>query len=473
MLTRRSAIRLGALGGAGLLLSGGRAAAGTAPAVTPPAPFTVPLSVPPVLRPVRRTLTSDVYALTMKEADVEILPGVTTRVRGYGGLFPGPTIRARADRTTVVTHTNGLTVPASVHLHGGHTPSADDGQPMDMVMPGGRRTYTYPNQQVASTLWYHDHAHHTEAESVFLGLAGTYLLSDAWEDCLRLPSGDQDVVLMLRDVKLDEQGGIAFSMLDGSAERDILLVNGRPQPYMKVSGRKYRLRLLNSSNGRHYLLGLDNGDALTQIASDGGLLPAPVPATTVALSPGERVDVVVDFARYAEGTRLVLTNTDPEAVDRTRDVLRFDVGAPEPDDSLLPDRLRPLPALGAATVTRDVVLDFDPVSGDPTIDGKVYDPDRVDTQVAFGADEIWRVYNKDVTFRHNFHVHGVHFRVLDRDGTPVSGHEAGWKDTVAIPNGSTVRLQARFDRHTGRYLYHCHMLEHSSMGMMAQYEVLS
>ncbi len=471
MLNRRDAIKLGTLSGAALLVPGGRAGRALVRRNAVPAPYSVPLSVPPVLQPVSRSSTTDTYAVTMKEADVEILPGVQTRIWGYEGHFPGPTIKARTGRKVVIKQTNALENGASVHLHGGHTPSADDGQPMDMVMPGMSRDYTYPNLQIASTLWYHDHAHHTEAEAVFRGLAGTYLLTDELEDALKLPSGDQDVVLMLRDARFDDKGQIVYSMFDGPDARNVLLVNGRPQPYMKVSGRKYRLRFINGSNGRHYVLGLSNGDPLTVIASDGGLLPSPVDASAIAMSPAERVEVVIDFAKYPAGTQIVLTNTDPEAIDGTREVMRFDVGDKAQDDSRLPDRLRVLPPVGTATNTRDIVLNFDLLTGNPTINGKVYDPERVDEQMAFGVDEIWQVTNKDTTFRHNFHMHGLHFRVLDRDGKAVTGHEAGWKDTVSVPGGSTVRLNARFDTNVGRYVFHCHMLEHSSMGMMATYEV--
>jgi spore coat protein A len=447
-------VKLGALGGAGLLIpaGGARGAGATVRRGAVPPPFSVPLAVPPVLRPVRRTETADHYRITMREADAAILTGARTRILGYEGLFPGPTIRARAGRRVIVEQVNGLRRDTVVHLHGGHTPSADDGLPMDVVEPGAARRYTYPNRQAAATLWYHDHAHMQEAEAVFRGLAGAYLLGDESEDRLRLPCGEHDVVLMLRDARFDDGNQFVFSMLDDSKARDVLLVNGRPQPYMKVAGRRYRLRFVNASNARHFALRLGDGAPMTQ---------------------GERVEVVVDFSRYPAGTRLVLRNTDIEADGRTRDVMRFDVGPAEADPSRVPRRLRPMPPPGTAAATRDIVLAFNAVTGEPTINGRVYDADRVDERVAFGAEEIWRVINTDVTFRHNFHMHGLQFRVLDRGGKPVSGHEAGWKDTVAVPGGGgVVRLQVRFDRYRGRYVHHCHMLEHSSMGMMAQYEVV-
>src|SRR5262245_66547736 len=101
--------------------------------------FRVPLPIPPVLRPVRSDKTTDYYEIIQREAWAEILPGVRTRIWGYDGTFPGPTIRTRRNRTTVVTHANRLGVPAVVHLHGGVTRQDSDGFPTDTITPGELR----------------------------------------------------------------------------------------------------------------------------------------------------------------------------------------------------------------------------------------------------------------------------------------------------------------------------------------------
>ncbi|NED82330.1 multicopper oxidase domain-containing protein, partial [Streptomyces sp. SID11233] len=177
-LNRRNLIKLGAAAGTaacGVLPSGTRAAASPSPS-SAPAPFSVPLSVPPLLRPVRRTPTADHYEVTVQEATAEILPGVDTPVLTYGGSFPGPTIRALRGRETAIRYTNALSLPIATHLHGGHVPADQDGYPMDTIEPGASREYRYVNSQPAATLWYHDHAHMSEAESVYRGLAGAYLV---------------------------------------------------------------------------------------------------------------------------------------------------------------------------------------------------------------------------------------------------------------------------------------------------------
>lgn len=503
-MRRREVIKYGALGGAavafagnrGLAVLGGKAAAG--PGVPP---FSVAMPVPPVLRPTRRTLTTDYYTVTTRESTAEIFPGIATKVLGYEGAFLGPTIRAWSGREVKITHVNALPAAAArrpkmaghahggsggghaaalmnpndtvVHLHGGHTPADSDGHPKDTIAPGAQRLYTYPNEQAAATLWYHDHGHVTEGEHLYRGLAGFYLLSDLEELALGLPSGDRDVPIMLRDAAFDDAGQLTYVMGD-FAPRTTILVNGKPQPYFKVKAARYRFRVLNAANERVFGLRLDPAAEMVQVGSDGGLLAAPIPASSVLLSPGERVDLVIDFSAFEPGTRVVLHN-DVGREDSTKTVMAFDVQGPARDHSRVPRRLRRRGEveLGAADVTRRIVMTLNLELGRWEMDGKVFDMDRIDQYIRFGDTEIWQVDNPGMNppIPHNLHLHGVHFQVLDRDGKPVEGHETGWKDTVYVAAGSSVRIKVRFDRHKGLYPYHCHFVDHSSMGMMAQMEI--
>lgn len=484
MLTRRHAIRLGlttgavgAVGAAGglfqTLTSGGSANAATAagaPAVTP---FAVPLPVPKVLAPYRRTSTADYYAVTMSRTSHQILPGTRTDVLTYNGTFPGPTIRARKGRTAVVRQINALDMPASVHLHGGSNPVEHDGGMTDTIAPGRSRTYVYANDQVGATLWTHDHAHHMESEHVYRGLSGLYLLGDKAEDALGLPSGRYEVPLVLRDAQFDAAGQMVYTM-DDAENRTTILVNGAPWPYMKVEARKYRFRMLNSCNLRIFILCLNDGSQVTQIGSDGGLLPAPAATPVLVLSPGERADFVVDFSKYAPGTQLTLQNMlGPGPTELVGQIMRFDVGEKTPDTSRVPDVLTTLPALPKPTVERSFELRMDePGTGDKAcINGKTFDAGRIDTNIKWGDTEVWTVTNTSTTIPHNFHTHLVQFRILERDGQPVYPAEAGLKDTVLLFPGQTARLQLTFDTHKGVYPYHCHMIDHSAMGMMAQMKI--
>jgi FtsP/CotA-like multicopper oxidase with cupredoxin domain len=295
-------------------------------------------------------------------------------------------------------------------------------------------------------------------------MQGFYLIDDPSEAGLGLPTGEFDVPIVLGDAFIGADGTLIYDTPD---TRTTLLANGKQQPYFQVAARKYRFRLLNGATERIFRLNL-GGQVMTQIASDGGLLPAPILHTELPLSTAERVDLVIDFSRYPIGTQLVLGDT-------TGPMLRFDVVRPARDTSKVPDRLRPLPTLRTATVERDIALTFD-VSGVPTglVNGKPFDPNRIDFQVKRGSTEIWRIYNGDGQFNadHNFHLHLEQFRVLDRDGAPPWPSDAGRKDTVPIPPDTSVRIQTTFTDYVGKYVYHCHFLDHSSVGMMAQMEII-
>ena len=442
----------------------------TAPA---PEPFRVPLPVPPVLTPVSTAGGIDVYHVTMRRAVKEILPGMPAEVLTYDGSFPGPVIRARSGRPVVVRQRNLLDMPTSVHLHGGSTSQHNDGKPMETIAPGDARTYVYPNRQPHASLWYHDHAHHMESENVYRGLSGTYLLTDNVERRLPLPAGAYDLPIAIRDAHLDEAGQLVYTM--GDRARYTLLANGAPYPYLQVAARKYRFRLLNAANVRSLKLRLADGSPIVQIGSDGGLLPRPNPTESVFLSAGERADVVIDFSRYPVGTQLVLQNTTGSGpADLVGQVLRFDVTHTADDPSEIPAELRRLPPLPKPTAERTVTLSMDDggtAQPQGYIDGKVYDPDRVDSFVRHGASEIWTVTNLNKVVPHNFHIHLVQFRVLERNGQSPAAAESGLKDTVMLLPGETVKLQATFDTFRGTYVYHCHMLDHSAMGMMATMKI--
>ncbi|WP_405786643.1 multicopper oxidase family protein [Streptomyces sp. NBC_00029] len=486
MVTRRSLLG-GAVAatGAGLLTAGGltpllgagsaqaTATPGTKPVTVPP-PFTVRMPALPVLSPISTSGGQDTYAVTIKEAAREIIPGVRTKVLTYDGHFPGPVLRARSGRKVVIRHRNTLTMPVAVHLHGGNVSPENDGGPMDTFGPGTSRTYTYPNQQPGAGLWFHDHAHHMESEHVFRGLSATYLLSDETERSLPLPAGQYEVPIALRDARFDEAGQLVYVM-DDVFGRTTILANGRPTPYFEVAARKYRFRLLNSSNMRFFQLRLSDGGQMIQIGSDGGLLERPFTTDTIGLSPAERADVVIDFSRYPIGTKIVLENTlGPGTPDQVGKVLRFDVVRTAPDPSRVPDVLRTLAPLPAATVQRTVVLSMDEDGRQEPrafMDGQVWDHDRIDQTITHGTSEIWTVTNANKLVPHNFHMHLVQFRLLERNGAPVGPAEAGLKDTVRLFPGETVKLHATFDTYRGTYVYHCHLLDHSAMGMMANFRI--
>lgn len=471
MLTRRQLLRLGIVGGAAVLVpwERGVVALASSHATTP---FAVPLRIPPVLAPTATDEEGDHYRIEIRSSDVEIFPGLPTPMWTYNGEFPGPTIRARTNRPVFVTQVNRLQIPVTVHNHGAHTAPEHDGYPTDLIPPGAERVFHYPNTQEAATLWYHDHTMHQTARNIYRGLAGAYLLEDDAEDDLGLPSGEHDIPLLLMDRTFEPDGALQYSDSADSMLFETILVNGRVWPYHEVAARKYRLRLINASNSREYELALDNGQPMTMIASDGGLLAAPHAAESVVVTAAERAEVVVDFSDVPVGSSVVLKNLRGTTSNGTDDVMRFDVVRSESDASVVPSTLRSIPAISAAAFVRDVELSFSFEHRLWVIDGQPFDPERVDARPQLDRPEAWRVTNVSGS-AHPFHIHLAMFRVLDRDGVPPGPAEAGWKDTVNVVPGETVTLISTLREYTGRFVYHCHNLQHEDHDMMANMEVVA
>ena len=446
-------------------------------------PFTQTLNIPPVLNPTSRTSTTDSYDLALREADVEIIPGKLTRIMGFNGLTPGPTIRARVGRQVVMSHSNGLPVTTlggapgdvAIHLHGGHVPSSEDGFPTDTVPPGATRRYTYPNNQLPATLWYHDHLMGYTGPHVWFGMAGFYILTDDYEDGLGLPSGAYEIPLVIQDRNFDSTGKLVYTGSRNGETGNAILVNGTIQPNFKVASRKYRFRVLNGSNMRKYQIALSNGQPFHVLGMEGGFLPAPVKVTSLVLAPAERADIIVDFSSLPVGSSVVLQNS--LGLGSTANIMRFDVDRVETDTSQLPLELRPLEKLSASQAVRTRSFTFSGgmmgmMGGVPwVINGKPFDPNRVDADPKLGTLEIWEFRNMSM-MDHPAHPHQTMFQILDINGNPPPPTHAGWKDTVNVPAMGTVRIIMRFADYAGKYVLHCHVLEHEDNAMMARFDVV-
>jgi spore coat protein A, manganese oxidase len=438
-----------------------------------------------------------------------------TRFWGYGNSMPGPTIEARSGGEILVEWPNQLPLkhflpidhsimgaekglPESrtvVHVHGGRVPPESDGWPEAWYAPGKAATHHYPNKQDAATLWYHDHAMGINRLNICAGMAGLYVIRDSFEDALNLPRGEYEIPLVLMDRMIGTDGQIHYpvSQFPGAPwipeyTGNATLINGKLLPYLEVQPRKYRFRILNAANSRFYFLSLGNEQPFQQIGSDQGLLPAPVAVPRLAISPGERADVVVDFAEH-RGQQIILNNLFVP-------LMQFRVALDRVEDpSALPPALRSIPKITETDVvrTRQLTLEeVDNLLGDPLVhvlDGKRWH-EPVSEKPVLGTTEIWELLNL-TDDAHPIHLHLVRFRILDRRPIDVDARiydkkvvytgdavgpepgEEGWKDTVRTTPGANTRIMVKFEGYTGRYVWHCHILEHEDNEMMRPYEVVA
>jgi spore coat protein A, manganese oxidase len=483
-------------------------------------PFVDALPIPPVATPMEGhphgpSAASAVYDMSMGPVSAKVhRDAPPTTFWSYGGSFPGPTIEARRGEAVRVRWTNELPtkhflpidhklcgaepdqpeVRTVVHLHGGRVPPESDGFPEDWFTAGKTSTVIYPNAQDAATLWYHDHAMGIERLNIYAGMFGAYLLRDREEYGLNLPRGRYEIPLLLCDRLIGKDGQLYYPAASGpdgpwvpEVFGDCFLVNGKLLPYLEVEPRRYRFRILNASNGRFFRLSLENGLDLHQVGTDQGLLGAPVPVKRVQLAGGERADVVVDFADCAGATVVLRNDILP--------LMQFRVGKERvTDTSALPATLRPIASIDeqAAVTTRTLTLnEYDNMAGKPKsmlLNGTRWSA-PITEKPKHGAVEIWRFVNL-TTDTHPIHLHQVRFQVLDRQpilvpaylssGTlsfrgpavPPAANEAGWKDTVRVEPRGVTRIIVRFDGYSGKFVWHCHTLEHAANEMMRPYEIV-
>jgi bilirubin oxidase len=413
--------------------------------------------------------------LTAAPARLPLLPGAPTDVFAYNGRIPGPTLEVHEGDRVIIHFRNELPEPTTVHWHGLNLPADADGSPFYPVAPGGQFDYVFTiGPGTAGTYWYHPHPDGRAGYQVAKGLYGAIIIRAADDP---LPAGIPEKLMILSDNRFRPDGSIDLPDLDSpqgqvdmenGREGDVLLVNGQIMPTLPIrSGEVQRWRIINAAAGRVFRLALP-GQTVLHVGSDGGLFERPVEVGEILLANSERVELLVrgdgppgsrttfqtlPYDRYVPQTR-------PADWNRTRDLLSLSYSRqPPPPRVALPGTLRSLPALDTAQAiaTRLVVL----TQG--LINGKAMDMNRVDFHGRLGTTEIWEIENL-VGMDHPFHLHGFHFQVLDRNGVPEPYRS--WKDSINVPRHETVRIIVRFDGYAGKWMFHCHILDHEDQGMM-------
>jgi len=495
------------------------------PALNPTslARYVDPMPIPPIAHPIgTRPHPNDpstrvpFYRIQMRESFTQLHRDLKpARQWGFDGVVPGPTFMTKSGEPYLVEWANALPdkhflpldhnlhgaekgLPESrtvVHLHGAKVPPESDGYPENWYPPGRSATAFYPNAQDAAMLWYHDHAMGINRLNIFAGLAGAAIIHDEVEAALNLPSGKYEIPLVIWDRMFDPNGQLYYPV-SANADApwipeffgDVMMVNGKAWPYLEVEPRKYRFRVLNAANGRFFRFSFSDGRPFHQIGTDAGLLPAPVELKSVFMAPAERADLIVDFSTRAGKT--------VDLMSEYFDIMQFRVASSgTKDTSAMPSALRAVPKTPESEAVQNRMLpliEWDNKVAEPMImllGGKRW-MDPITEKPRLDTVEIWNLINP-TDDAHPIHLHLVRFQILDRrrfdkfdfqmrhklrfigDATAPEANEAGWKDTVRANPGVVTRIIVRFEGYTGRYVWHCHILEHEDNEMMRPYEVVS
>lgn len=471
--------------------------------------------------PIPKVLSGDEIEIPIRVADQQIFPGEKTRLWTFGGTFPGPTIRRRAGQRTRVTFHHQLPEKVgelSIHLHGGHNRTQFDGQPGGLTKrqpvsafcsiprglsareqgndfllePGGRKTYVYDlmedgHPERASFQWYHDHRLDRTAPHVWKGLAGMWIVDDGFEESLPLPRGDRDLPLMIGDRSFDRHNQLTDPFTNRRPPNDgilaeTILVNGAHMPYHRVGPARYRLRLLNVSAFRSFNLQLSNGAPMTQIATESGLMPKPIRRREILLGPAERVEVIVDFAGMA-GESVELRSSkrhpgrNPEGA-RTYGgaLMQFRIDRDRRHDATrVPRRLRPLPAWTRRARRKPDKRWEITIGGffktTWRINGRTFNPAHSEAFPKLNTTETWEIHNK-TNVAHVMHLHHSDWYLLERDGRRPPPWENCLKETFFVYPNEKILLAGHFSDYTGKFVIHCHMLDHEDHGLMSQFQVV-
>lgn len=453
------------------------------------------------------------FDLTVQSGSSQFFADRRTETLGINGSYLGPTLKfKRFERVAFAVH-NSLTETTSLHWHGFHLPPTEDGGPHQPIAPGSSWNPEFDVLAFGGTYWYHSHVMHKSGEQVYRGLAGMIVVEDE-QDPPGLPNeyGVDDIPVILQDRRFDSEGQLRYSDryddLVMGMMGDTLLVNGTVSPFFRPQTKRVRFRLLNGANARTFNIALSDGRLFQQIASDGGLLAAPVMLGSLRLAPAERAEIVVEFAP-GESVSLVSLGREPgpplqagamfRMLSRINSeaftILDLHCESSLEDRAVIPSqlaRILRIPGASAVNTRRfELMMGSGQRSGDDRgpgtgqrngtgagagggnyfINGRGMELGFINERVPLNTIEIWEVSNSS-PMMHPFHIHNGQFQLLDRNGRPPPDNELGWKDTVRVSPGETLRLIMQFSRYSDEanpYMYHCHILEHEDRGMMGQF----
>lgn len=483
--------------------------------------FSSPLFIPGDGGPFGVLTPQGKLALVAERGTFPLAGGKTTpflwyRTQHQGKTYQNPIINVRTGTRLSVTLDNALDEGTILHWHGLHLPGKMDGNPRDTIGPGAQYRYDFTVNNRSGTYWYHTHAHGHTAKQAYFGLASFFIVEDddevALREALDLQLGVTDLPIVIQDKRLNQAGEFIYN--PNPMEKmmgylgDTVLANLTPTPFTEIGARIYRFRLLNGSTARIYKIAFAKGERLLPyhvIGNDGGLLDKPYSASEVFLAPGERLDILLDASKLSKGDEVYLRSLAFDSLEGggmmggmmgvmgsaslangdAFNIMKLAVTQPSGAAQSLPARLSqvaPIKTAGAAV--RMINLEMAQMRW--LINGNTYQMDVFPIEVKRNTVEIWEIRNTEHSMPHPMHIHGFQFQVQSRQNSPaqlraLASHgngrtvsDLGWKDTVLVWPGETVRIAIDFSHDFGgdqTYVFHCHNLEHEDGGMMVNLRV--
>ncbi len=442
------------------------------------------------------TMTGTTFNLTIDQNAKQFFAGNLTQTYGYNHhLFWGPTLIMKKGDFVRLNVTNNLVDTTTTHWHGFHIPAIMDGGPHETIPAGTTWSPSFYIKNNAATYWYHPHLHTTTQQQLTMGAGGLIIIQDDEEAALTLPRtyGVDDFPIVLTSRRTQGQGANANQFATNGAFGDFMLVNGTLSPQVSLPAQIVRLRILDAEIARNHNLGFSDNRTFYVIATDGGLLNAPVPVTRMIMTPAERYEILVDLRGMTPGTSIdLMTYNSNQAAGYSGgqaattgangsllnnidfvDLHINIVAATANAVTTIPTTLANNVYWTNADVTNSRTVNLTGVGGAPlSFDNLVYSPSVINQTVNYNAVEQWTLANVS-NLSHSFHIHDIQFYLTSMPGG-VPAYMQGWKDTFYTPAGSNISFITKFDdfaSNSNPFMFHCHFLQHEDGGLMGQFLV--
>ncbi|PWD97510.1 bilirubin oxidase [Marinilabilia rubra] len=460
--------------------------------------------------------------------EAKLIKGKARNLSEIPGSYLGPVIKIKRGQKIRVIFKNNLPRESIIHWHGLHIPPEMDGHPMHAIDNGEQYVYEFTVVDRPGTYWFHPHPDKITGPQVYRGLAGLFIIEDELKG---LPSGEYDQPLVIQDRSFDSDNQLVY-VEESPMQRmqgflgDQIFINGKKNLTQNVNKGTYRFRILNGSNARIYKLAWSDGSELKVIATDGGLLEKSLNKPYLMLAPGERVEIWKDFSDFKPNDNVTLESlafnsgtsmgrmggggmmgnmgggmmggNSPGRNGEAMELYTFIANEDKGKSLEIPQTLSQIKEIEptkAVNYDSPKQFHFYNERMNWVINGETFDMEEVADweKVKLSTTEVWQFINGDdgsgmgmmqdmMQLPHPAHIHGLQFQIIERD---ISGMDAdvwnsvkdgfidkGWQDTFLLMPGMKVKVVMSFRDFTGKYIYHCHNLEHEDMGMMRNYEVL-